>query len=66
VKGDAFNNRIAWMAAMPEAMADENVGGRIDVIEAMLDNLVERQREFQIIQEHDHERFGSLTSGEFI
>lgn len=38
---------------MPEA----NGSGRLDRIEALLDKLAERQREFQIIQEHDHEEF---------
>ncbi len=38
-------------------MAEGNGGGRLDRIEALLDKLAERQREFQIIQEHDHEEF---------
>ena len=36
-------------------MADTNGGGRMDRIEAALDKLAERQREFTIIQERDHE-----------
>jgi len=38
---------------MPEA----NGGGRLDRIEALLDKVADRQREFAIIQEHDHEEF---------
>ena len=38
-------------------MAETNGTGRLDRIEAVLDKLAERQREFQISQEHDHERF---------
>lgn len=38
-------------------MAKENGSGRLDRIEALLDKLAERQRNFQIIQEHDHEEF---------
>ncbi len=38
-------------------MAEGNGIGRLDRIEALLDKLADRQREFQIIQEHDHEDF---------
>ena len=45
-------------------MAETNGTGRLDRIEAVLDKLAEgqrdlqrRQEEFQIVQEHDHERF---------
>ena len=38
-------------------MAETNGSGRLDRIEAILDKLAERQREFQIILENDHERF---------
>ena len=38
-------------------MAEGNGSGRLDRIEALLDKLADRQREFQIIQEHDHEEF---------
>ena len=38
-------------------MAEANGSRRLDRIEAVLDKLAERQREFQIIQEHNHQRF---------
>lgn len=38
-------------------MTEANGSGRLDRIEVLLDKLAERQKEFQIIQEHDHERF---------
>jgi hypothetical protein len=38
-------------------MPETNGSGRLDRIEALLDKLAERQREFHILQEHDHERF---------
>jgi hypothetical protein len=38
-------------------MAEGNGSGRLDRIEAILEGLAERQREFAAIQERDHEEF---------
>ena len=38
-------------------MSETNGSGRLDRIEAILADVAERQREFAVIQERDHEKF---------
>ena len=49
------DRRVLATARAGLVMADKNGSGPLDRIEALLRNVAERQREFHLVQEHDHE-----------